>query len=153
MQVSDDAAKAVCSTDRAVVGSLGAWVAIAGPAEGMGRKLGQGSEESVLLLDSVPGFFVGNSIPNFLGVVSEVSVVGDEFVELAISPDEALSEHNNVISLSEGVAEVCDWLKNNLGVLSRGLVGGRAVVVPLWEVCERVNFVAKGPALGAEGDA
>jgi hypothetical protein len=108
----------------------------------MGRELGQGSEESILLLDSVPGFFVGNSIPNFLGVVSEVSVVGDEFVELAIGPDEALSEDNNVVSLSEGVAEVCDWLKNNLRVLSRGLISGRAVIVPLWKVCERVNFVA-----------
>jgi hypothetical protein len=74
--------------------------------------------------------------------VSEVSVVGDEFVELAISPDEALSEHNNVVSLSEGIAEVRDWLKNNLGVLSRGLVSGRAVIVPLWEVCDRINFVA-----------
>ena len=134
MHVSYDATKAVGSTDGAVVGSLRAWVAIAWPAEGPGGELGECSEESIFLLDSVPSFLVFYSIPNLLGVVSEVSVVGDEFVELAISPDEALSEHNNVVSLSEGVAEVCDWLKNNLGVLSRGLLGGRAVVVPFGQI-------------------
>jgi hypothetical protein len=42
MHVSDDAAKEIGCTDRAVVRTLGARVAIIGPTEGLSRELGTG---------------------------------------------------------------------------------------------------------------
>lgn len=91
MHVGNDAAEAVGGSDRAVVRSLGAWITIAGPTKRMSCELGKGSDERVLLFDSVPGLFVGDSIPNFLGKVSKVSVVGDKTTERAISPNEAFT--------------------------------------------------------------
>jgi len=149
VHVSDDAAEAVCGTDGAVVGSLGAWVAIVGPAERPGGELGKSAKKSVLLLYTEPWLFSGNlrTLKDFGSEVSEVGVVGSQCSEAASLPDEALAHDEHVVTLTEGITEVRDRLQDDLGVLSGCLISGGAVVVPLGKVCERGDLMVEGLAL------
>ena len=122
VHVCDNAAEAVSSSDRAVVGSLRAWVAIAWPAERPGGKLGKSLQQGVLLLNAEPGLFSSRLVKDGLCVKSEVRVAGDELRERGIFPDEALGHDHDVVSLAEGVTEVSDRLQNDFRIL-----GGRLV--------------------------
>ena len=115
VHVGNNTAEAIGSAHGAVVGSLRAWVAVVGPAERPGGELGKGSQQGVFLLNAVPGLFVLDllGVEDLLGEVPEVGVVGNQFGELAVSPHVALSKHNYVIALSEGVTEVRNWLEDD----------------------------------------
>lgn len=78
-------------------------------------------------------------LKNDLSVVPEIRVVGDEFGKCAVAPDVSLGHDEDVVSLSERVAEVGDGLQDYFRVLSSRLVGRRAVVVPIREVSERLD--------------
>jgi len=101
------------------------------------------------LLNTVPGLFsddVGVT-PDLLGKVSEVGVCGDKLLTSVVLPVPGLAHDQNVVSTSEGVSVVGNWLENNFTLVSDGLVGAAAVVVPFWEVSERVHFVIKSSCL------
>lgn len=60
VHISDDSTEVLVATDRAVVGSLRAGVAIGWPAKRVASELSFGSEQGVLLLNSVPRSFIGD---------------------------------------------------------------------------------------------
>ena len=92
VNVSDAATEGNVGTDRAVVGSLSSRVSIVRPAEGMASELGRGSNESVLLFNSVPGFLFEIRIPNLISVMPEVGVCGDELLVGGVFPHVGLTE-------------------------------------------------------------
>jgi hypothetical protein len=94
-----------------------------------------------------------NSIEDLFCEVSKICVCWDQLIELGICPDVAFSKNEDVVPLAEGVSKEGNWFENNFRVLSRGLVRGRAIVVPIWEVCEGSNFLVEGSALAAKGNA
>ena len=107
------------------------------------------------MFDSEPGFFSGSELvfKDRLGEVAEVGVGGDELLAGGVLPLEGLGHDEDVVSSTEGIGEVGDWLHRDLGLLGGGLVAGRSVVVPLWKISEGLNLLGESSALGAEGDA
>ena len=122
VNISDAATEGNVGTDRAVVGSLSSRVSIVRPAEGMASEFGRGSNERVLLFNSVPGFLFEIRIPNLVSVMPEVGVGGDELLVGGVFPHVGLTEDEDVVSLSEGVAVVGDRLEVDLRVLGSGHV-------------------------------
>jgi hypothetical protein len=41
------------------------------------------------------------------------------------------SENDDVVTTAEGILIECDWVKINIRVVARGLVGGRTIEVPV----------------------
>lgn len=152
VDVSNAATEGSVGTYRAVVGTLSSGVSIVGPAEGVASELGGSGDESVLLLNSVPGLLIEIRIPNLFSVASEVGVSGDQLLVGGVFPHVGLTEDDDVVSLSEGVTVVRDGLDVNLRVLGGGHVARRAIKVPHGEVLEFLNFLGKSAALGAESD-
>ena len=153
VSVHDGSAVAVVGADGAVVGSLGAGEAGAGPSEGLDDELVLGLEEGVLLLDAEPGDVVVACVEDLLGEVSEVGVGGVESGEGLVSPHVGLAEHDDVVALAEGVGVEGHGLHDDLGVVGGGLVAGRTVVVPLGDVLEALDLLGDGLCLGSESDA
>jgi len=146
-------AKAVAGTNRAVVGALLTWVAIVRPAQRPSRKLGLSADKGVFLFDSEPGLFVGGGVHDLLGMGAEVCVSWLEVLASGVRPSVGLCHDEQVVALSEGVAEVGDWAHDDLGVVSLSLVAGRTIVIPLRQVSKGGDFTRKCPALGAKDDA
>ena len=97
------------------------------------------------MLNSVPGFFGLNSwvIPNFESKVSEVGVSGNEYLAGVVLPVVGLAHYQDVVAASEGVSVVGHWLENDFTLISDSLVGAAAIVVPLGEIGEAVDFGVK----------
>ena len=85
------------------------------------------------MLDSKPGLLVGG-IHDLFGMYSEVSVGWLKLLASGVRPFEGLGHDEQVVALSEGVAEVGDWAHDDLGVVSLSLVAGRTIVIPLRQV-------------------
>lgn len=149
--VSDDSAEAVAGTDGAVVGSLRAWVAILWPAERLSLELSEAGEHLVLLLDTIPWEFFGAGVPDLICEVTEVSVAGDHLLVGGVFPSPGLAHNHDVVALTEGIGEVSDGLKVDLGVFSGGLITARAIVVPHGNVRKALDFRGESSALGTEG--
>ncbi len=82
----------------------------------MSGELGGGTNQGVLLLDTVPSllrlnFFV---LPYLIGCVSEISVGWDELFEGLVLPLPGLAKNENVVTEAEGVTEVSYRLNDNL---------------------------------------
>ena len=153
MNIRDDAAEAVVGSDRAVVWSLGSWVSICWPSERPSSELSARSDKRELLLNSVPGLFILDSVPNLLGEMSEVSVIWDELLELFILPLVAFAEHENVVTLSERIAVHGDWLEDDFRLFSQCLVCGRTIIIPFWKLRDVLNWAWESAALSAHGDS
>ena len=134
VSVSNNTSEADVGTDGAVVGTLFTGVSVGGPAEGPGSELVLGANQSVFLLDTVPGLLLETLVPNLSCKVSEVGVAGHEDLASAVLPVEGLAKDEDVVTFSEGVIEVGDGLEDDFGVLSHGLVSGRTIIVPLRDV-------------------
>lgn len=106
MIIADDSSEVHVSTHRAVVRSLLTWVAIVGPTKRPCSKLSLCSNQLVFLLYSIPRLFLGTFSPDLLGVVSKVCVSWLLLSVGFICPSEGLAHHEDVVSLSERVAEV-----------------------------------------------
>ena len=132
-----------------------AGVAVVGPAEGVAGELGAVADKGVLLLNSVPGFFGFHRrvLPDLVGKVAEVGVGWHELRAAGVGPAPALAEHEDVVALAEGVAEVGHGLEDDLRLVSDRLVGARAIIVPFGDVSEAGDGLTEGAALGAQGDA
>lgn len=105
MSVSDSTTEGNISTDRAVVGSLRTRVPIVGPSKWLFVELICRLKESVLLLNSVPSFFSsdGRILPNLHSEMPEVRVGRNELLALFVLPVEGFTEHQYVVSSTEGV--------------------------------------------------
>ena len=104
----------------------------------MSGELGGVTDQSVLLLNAVPSLLSLNLfvLPDLVGEVSEVGVGGDELLEGLVLPLPGLAKNEDVVAEPEGITEVSYGLNDNLGLLSDGLVGRRAIVVPHGDVFE-----------------
>ena len=153
MGISNDPSKAIVGAYRAVVRTLGTWVAIVGPAEGPRGELCLCSDEGVLLLDAEPRLLIQAGVEDFLGVNSEVCIGWFEILASAVCPFVGLRHDNDVVALSEWVSEVRDRSHDDLRVVSGGLVARRAIVVPLRDVGKGVDCALESSALGAQSDA
>jgi hypothetical protein len=81
-------------------------------------------KKSILLLNTVPNFFLlyNRVVPDFIGIVSEVSVSGNELLASVVLPVPGLAHNKNVITTSEGVSVISNWLQNYLGLVSDSLI-------------------------------
>jgi hypothetical protein len=125
MSISDSAAEGNVGTGGAVVGTLGTGVTIDGPAEGLLGELGVLRNESVLLLDTIPGFLAFDLcvIEDLGSEVSEVGIGGNKLGAGIVIPVEGLAHDKDIVSLSEGVSVVGNWLDDDLRLVSDSLVG------------------------------
>lgn len=105
-----------------------------GPAEGAVVEI----EESVLLLKTEPGLVVGVGLHDLGALIAEVVLVGG-----AVGVP-ALGQDDDVGRAAEGVREDGARAEVDVGVVTRGLVGGGTVEVPDGEVLRL-------PLLGIEG--
>ena len=146
VRISDRATITSVRTDRAVVGTLLTGVTIVRPAEWLLSEFGGVREEGVLLLNTVPSFFTFNFgvFPDLICVVSEVSIGGNELFELLVLPVERLTQDDYVITAAEGVTEHRDWLMDDFGHVSDGLVGRAAIIVPFRAFSNTVWAFFKG---------
>lgn len=110
VSISDGTPKAHVGSNRAVVWTLVAWVTIIRPAKGLLGELGKGLDQSVFLLDTIPGFLAsdGRVVPDFSSKVSEICVAWDELFEVFVLPLECLTHDDDVVTSSEGVFEDSD---------------------------------------------
>ena len=136
MSISNCATEAYVSADRAIVGTLCTWVTIVGPTEGLFCEFRRLGKQSILLLKTIPNFLLlyCGIIPDFIGVVSEVSVSGNELLASVVFPVPGLAHNNDVVTASEGVSVVRNWLQNNLRLVSDSLISAGAIIVPLWKI-------------------
>lgn len=98
--------------------------------------------EGVLLFNAVPGL-LGNNIgvvPDLRGKVSEVSVCWNKFLASVVLPVPGFAHDQDVISSSEGVSVESNWFENDFTLVSDSLVGAAAIIVPLGEIGEAVDF-------------
>eukprot|EP00356_Strombidium_inclinatum_P008052 CAMPEP_0170486484 /NCGR_PEP_ID=MMETSP0208-20121228/5491_1 /TAXON_ID=197538 /ORGANISM="Strombidium inclinatum, Strain S3" /LENGTH=400 /DNA_ID=CAMNT_0010760441 /DNA_START=89 /DNA_END=1291 /DNA_ORIENTATION=+ len=138
------------TADRAVVGALVAGVARSRPAIRAGLEAVVLLKHGVLLLNTEPGFLFDVLLENLLGESAEVGVAGHELRVGGVHPGVGLAQDHDVVSASEGVGEEEAGLQDHLGVFSRGLVGRRAVKVPVGKLLDLGDSLGESPALRAE---
>ena len=114
MGISNYPSEAIIGAYRAVVRTLGTWVAIMGPAKRPSGEFCLGSDQSVLLLDAEPRLLIQTCVEDFLGVNSKVCIGWFEILASAVCPFVGLCHNNYVVSLSEWVSEVSDRSHNDL---------------------------------------
>jgi len=124
MSISNRATETNVSTDRTIIRTLCTWVAIVGPTEGLFSEFCRLGKKSILLLNTVPNFFLlyNRVVPDFIGIVSEVSVSGNELLASVVLPVPGLAHNKNVITTSERVSVISNWLQNYLGLVSDSLI-------------------------------
>lgn len=111
--VHDSATVADVGTHRAVVGTLRSWETISGPPERPNSELVLDLQQTVLLLNPEPWLLKHTRVEDLLGEVSEVGVGRLECGEALVSPDEGLSQDDDVVATAEGVGVVSDGLHDN----------------------------------------
>ena len=121
-------------TSTAVVGTLGTGEAALGPAVRSAICV----EEGIFLLQTEPRDILLREVHNLGGVVAVVGLVRGAIVVVALCEDE------DVIATAEGVLEDGGGTEVDVGVVARGLVGGRAVKVPDAEGPDVRNLLGDG---------
>ena len=134
--LDDGPSKGVLGSNRAVVWALGLHGhSTLGPAEG-GNAIS--FKESVLLLDTEPGLSLLDLLHELITLVPGVGRDGGTESQGRIRIRKVRgAHHEDVRGATEGVIKDSARLKKDLGVLSRGLAGGRAVIVPDGKVLNR----------------
>lgn len=103
-------------------------------------------EESVLLFEAKPGNFFLGLLHDLCGMVTVVGPVRGSVIVVG------LSENENVISATEGIFEYGGWSEVDIGIVTRGLVGGRAIKVPNTERTNIGHLLAHGLVRTIMGD-
>ena len=106
--------KANITSNRAIEGTLVSGVTSTRPSVGSQLELVLLLQESVLLLDTIPRFFGGTLVENFLGKRSKIGVVWDQIFESCILPHVALAKNENVVAASEWIGEESDGFDDDL---------------------------------------
>jgi hypothetical protein len=121
----------LASAYTAVVGALGSRETTRGPAV---RPI-VGVEEGVLLLKTEPGLAVSVQLHDLLALMAVVELVGG-----AVGVP-ALGEDDDIGGTAERIGEDGDGPQVDVGVVTGGLAGGRAVKVPDGELIRGVGLV------------
>ena len=155
VRISNSATVASVGTNGAVVGTLLTRVTIVGPAKRLLSELSGVSEESVLLLNTVPSFLSRNFrvVPNLVSEVSEISVGRHELLEGFIFPVESLTQDDDVVATTEGVSEHSARLEDDFRVFGDGLISRAAIIVPFGAFSNAGGFLFEGASLRADIDA
>merc|ERR1712165_512098 len=137
VSLDDVPAVDVAGTDGAVVRALGSRETVLGPAEGVTVLV----EKGVFLLNSEPGV-VALGLLHHLGAL--LPLVGLSLLLVVLV---GLAHHHDVLATPEGVRVEFDWVEVGIGVGSFSLVTRRSIVVPDWEVSDRVGVLLQGLGL------
>jgi len=124
----------------AVVGALGSWEALLGPAIGVTVDIQQG----VLLLHTEPGMLVTGRVASLDALGAVVGVRGLLVVLVG------LAQHDLVLAQTEGVPIQSAGVQVNVAVAALCLAGRGTVEVPDWQFCVTLGVEVHGPGLGAE---
>mmetsp|Transcript_15765 Transcript_15765/g.31720 ORF Transcript_15765/g.31720 Transcript_15765/m.31720 type:complete len:203 (+) Transcript_15765:858-1466(+) len=138
MGVADVTSKDIPSSDTTVVGTLGRWFTVRGKAEGLSRLW---VKHEVLLFNAEPRFV---SASNGHDAIAGITLIGGNgFTPRRVT----VTQHQDVVSKSEGILEDCLGLQNYLRVLSWSLTCARTVIVPLRKLRSICNWFKHGPPL------
>jgi len=86
----------------------------------------------VFLFDSKPWDFLGACIKDLFCEVAEIGSIRLSQCEVTV----CFTEHKDVRCAPEGVFEQADRLEEDFRVVASGLLGGRAVLVPSFELID-----------------
>jgi len=89
-------------------------------------------KKNVFLLNTEPWFFIRFSIKDLFCVFSKVSICWSKFFKSSISPLISFTENHDVISSSEWIREIKNWLQNDFWTFSSCLICWRAIIIPFW---------------------
>jgi len=117
-----------------VVRSLRARETALGPAERPIVKV----EEGVLLLKAEPGNVLLCQLHGLGRIMTEICLIGSAVAVVGGS------ENENVVTTAERVLVECDWTKQNIRIMTGGLVGGRTIEVPVWELAQVGDLMGDG---------
>ena len=92
-------------------------------------------EQGVLLFKTEPGFMVLGEVHNLGGMVAVVGLVGSAIVVVTLGEDE------DVVTATEGVLEDGRGPQVDIGVATRGLVGGGTIEIPDTQLADIGNFL------------
>lgn len=126
MSLDDISLIDLAGTDTTVVRALSTRETALGPAIWPPISV----KESVLLLQTEPEMLLGVSDHQLVGLMTVVELVGSAIAVPGLAEDE------DVVALPEGVRVVCDGANIDIGVVTWGLAGGRAVEVPLGKLVD-----------------
>ncbi len=150
MRLDEVTANGVTGAGRAIVGALGAGVAVGGPAQG---PLGPGVQHGVLLLDAEPGLLALGLLhrrsARMAGVGGDGLGLGHGAVGVDAGGLVGVAHHQDVVTAAEGVAVDGAGDEVHLGVVAGGLAGGGTIVVPGGEVLGLGGDLVEDP--GGEG--
>jgi len=140
MSLDEITGEDLAGASTAVIGTLRARETTLGPAEGVAIDV----EESVLLLETEPGDVLLGLLHDLSGMVTEVGPVGGTVVVVG------LSEDKDVVATTERILEDSGRTEVDIGVMSGGLVGGRAIEVPDPELTDVCHLLADSRGLGTQ---
>jgi len=138
MGLNDIALDNLSSAYTTVILALGSRETTGGPAI---RSVVR-AEEGILLFQAKPRLVVGVGVHDLHAIVTEVVFVGS-----AIGIP-ALSKNNNVGRAAEGIGVDCAGTEVDIGVVTRGLVGGRTIKVPHGKIFRLVFLLGQCARLG-----
>lgn len=121
-------------TNTTVVGALGTRETTLGPSVRRSKLVKQG----VLLLKTEPGLHVLVGLHELCALVAVVELVGGS---IGVP---ALGENEDVVTATERVGEDGDGAEVDVRVTAGGLVGGRAVEVPLGKLVDGGGLLEEG---------
>ena len=122
MGISNCSSKSNISSNRTIIWALITWISSVWPTVRMGCESVLLLEQSILLLDAIPRLFFGTLVKYWFGVCSEITVGRNELTVCGIFPLESFGKNKNIVSTSEWIWEVGNWLDYYLRVLSCGLI-------------------------------
>jgi hypothetical protein len=95
-------------------------------------------EEGVLLLKAEPGFVLLCQLHGLGRIMTEVCPIGSAVAIVGGGEDD------NVVTTAERILVDCDWTKKNIRVMTGGLVGGRAIEIPVGELAQVGDLSSDG---------
>jgi len=132
--------KDLSGSDTTVVRTLRSGEPTLGPTV----RLTIGVEQGVLLLESEPRLVSLGQVHVLLGHVPVVVGSGSSIGEVTST------ENEDVIPTPEGITEDRDGPQENIGIVSRSLLGGRTIKVPLLQLGDLGDLLAKSHGLASK---
>ena len=125
-------------------------VSIFGPAERRGGEFSETGKHLVLLFNPVPGLLIEVLIPDLGGEMTEVGKGRDELGVGGVFPGEGLAHNQDVVALPEWIGEVSAGFQSDLRIFSWRLPARRAIVVPVGDVLDGLDFLGESATFRAE---
>lgn len=129
----------LAGTDTTVVRTLGSGEPLLGPSV----RVSIGIEQGVFLLETEPGFLVGDQVHGLLGEMTLVGGVRGTVVVVTFTQDQ------DVLAASEGILEDGGGSEEDVRVVAGGLGGGGTVKVPFLEVGNGLGLFVESHGLAS----